>query len=69
MVRLVSKEACSGSWKDSGLTEGEGFNHRCTGDPDLTRPSSAHWSPMVYLPAITFTQYLKITFVINVQFN
>lgn len=37
----------------------------------LTSPahSQSHWGPMVYLPAITFTQYLKITFVINVQFN
>lgn len=37
----------------------------------LTSPAQAQppWSPMVYLPAITFMQYLKITFVINVQFN
>lgn len=39
------------------------------GDPDLTPPGQACCSPCVRLPAITFTQYLKITFVINVQFN
>lgn len=26
--------------KDGGFTEGGGFNPRCAGDPDLTRPSS-----------------------------
>lgn len=60
----------SGIWEEGWCPSEGGFNHRCAGDPDLTLPNApACCSPPVYLPAITFTQYLKITFVINVQFN